>query len=601
MAVGGFAQTTTAAFLQDISSSATLTTSESTTRTKILTDATISSYWVVQVNPIETYLTGKHLSFTLPGRSLPISFDADYVSSQTDGSYHWLGYAADGSIIDISKFSDGSYFGGIFNGYDNSRYQILSLSPGRCLLTKKTSGIYTNNDCATPGDLTNNSPEDDGTDNEIEDRTGCEVNLIRVLFLYTPAAAATGFNPSNVAFACINDLNAAAATSGIPLGSVSYHNAGVAAISFSESSLGNIFSDRASIIGNTTAQTLRSSYSADIVVLLTAPAYGTTIGFAKPDGGPNAFAVVVITGAAGPAIGAGFTATHEIGHLSNARHQKCLLAACQPAPSGCDDDTDYHGFVFTPPSTGVKVETVMAQSTCAAPKVLRWSNPNALFLGEPTGTKHQKDYRTIIKEASTLSCYMPAPTSGNPLFGLTINGNSTICSGSPFGYYSFAINPFGVAYPLTYSWEVSSTGTGSYTVVGTGANYVLTSISGLSNPFFLRLTVTDLGGKIISTQISVDIVNCLGGGDAEDRGDMNNGDLEKFRIYPNPTSGIINVLTTSQSTDFKITDAKGRVLYITPIFHDKYFSFDFSQLPSGIYYLHTTESSFSKTFKVVKI
>lgn len=279
-AVGVFAQTTTAAFLQDISTSVTLTTGESSTRTKILTDATISSYWVVQINPIETYLTGKHLSFTLPGSTRSISFDADFVSSQTDGSYHWLGYASDGSIIDFSKFSDGSYYGGIFNGYDNSRYQILSLSPGRCLLTKHTSGIYTNNDCAAEGDLIVDSPEDDGTDIEVEDRTGCEVNLIRVLFLYTPAAAATGLNPSDIAFACISDLNAAASTSGIPNGSVSYHFAGISAISFTESIIGNISSDRASIIANTTAQSLRNTYSADIVVLLTGPAYGTTLALA---------------------------------------------------------------------------------------------------------------------------------------------------------------------------------------------------------------------------------------------------------------------------------------------------------------------------------
>lgn len=299
-------------------------------------------------------------------------------------------------------------------------------------------------------------------------------------------------------------------------------------------------------------------------------------------------------------MGSGFTATHEIGHLSNARHQLCNLEACQPAPQGCDDDTDYHGFVFTP-SGGVKVATVMAQAICAAPKILRWSNPNSFFMGEATGFKRSRDFRTIMREASTLSCYRSAPPSGDPIFGLTINGNATVCSGSPFGYYSFALNPFSVTYPLTHSWETSATGTGSYTVVGTGANFVLTSVSGLSNPFFLRLTVTDLGGKKNTTQISIDIVSCAGGGDAEDRVDINNDAFGKSKIYPNPTSGIINVLTTDQSTNFKITDSNGQLQYITPAFHNTYYSFDLSALPSGIYYLHTIENSFAKIFKVVKI
>ncbi len=594
------AQATLAAFLQDITGSATLTTNEQSKRTKIMTDASISSSWVVKVNSIENYLTGKHLSFTLPGTSRPIAFDADYVSSKTDGSYYWIGYSSDGSVFDISRFPDGSYHGSIVDAPNGGKYQLISLSTTRCILVKYAPGTGGSSSCTVEG---YNESGDVENVTMVGDRTGCEVNLIRILFLHTPGADATGINPSNVAGACINQLQAAANTSGILLGSLNYLAVGVLPFSFTETN--DIATDRLSVINSTTAQNLRNANHADLVVVLTASAYGTTLGTALPTVSSNdpstpstAFAIVVINAAVGP-VGDGFTAVHEIGHLSATRHQVCNHSLCNVTGGGCStEDVRTHGHLF--PVNGATIRTITTQAQCGGTAIMRWSNPDVTFMGVATGNKFSNEASAIRLFAPHISCFRPAPPSGEPMFGLTIDGNPTVCSSSAFGVYSASVSSFNLVYPLTYSWEVSATGTGGFTQVGTGQQFILTSVAGLPNPFFLRVTVTDYGLRTSTTQRSISIVSCAGGG-ADDRAAPDVNAFRQTALYPNPTSGIVYFSTTKPSTRLKITDSNGRILQIVPTAAGTNWSFDLSNVPDGIYYLYATENASTRTFKVVKL
>lgn len=76
---------------------------------------------------------------------------------------------------------------------------------------------------------------------------------------------------------------------------------------------------------------------------------------------------------------------------------------------------------------------------------------------------------------------------------------------------------------------------------------------------------------------------------------------EKFNISPNPTSGTIKLNSTiSGSAEIKVYNSIGEKPYQKNILLQKQNTFDFSELPSGMYFLEIKNQKISNTLKFIK-
>ncbi|MBX2891366.1 MAG: hypothetical protein KF734_10590 [Saprospiraceae bacterium] len=190
--------------------SVTLNGQEQTLLTQVQQRTNIVTSWLVEVNSIENSLNGNVLSITLPESSTVYTFDADVVTSVSDGEYYWAGYNADGSSANLRRGPD-DFLGHFYIAPIDFYYEIASISSERAVLVKYAPSVINGyGDCSLGDD------DDDETDDEVEDRSGCEDNKIRVLFLHTAAAAAIGTpSPTTVAHTVVAQLNGTSLASGL--------------------------------------------------------------------------------------------------------------------------------------------------------------------------------------------------------------------------------------------------------------------------------------------------------------------------------------------------------------------------------------------------
>ena len=81
----------------------------------------------------------------------------------------------------------------------------------------------------------------------------------------------------------------------------------------------------------------------------------------------------------------------------------------------------------------------------------------------------------------------------------------------------------------------------------------------------------------------LDTMQIVGGGETETRSITD--DLFKVEVYPNPSTRMVNVKSTSQSTYLTVYDSVGKLLD-ERILSNKESTIDISQYPIGIYNLH---------------
>jgi hypothetical protein len=306
------------------------TSAEQAMLNRIQSDEMADVMWHINVSPIHNYITGQTLTITLPGNEGSVYLTADYVISQPNGEYYWSGANPNGSIAQVGKNEHG-YFGRIYNVVTGNEYGMLNLSSEKQVLVK-----YNGTALQMQGGCGNGTEDDDDTGGEVEDRSGCPNNNIRVLVLYSAGTLTTIWNPLVVGPQIVNELNSASLASGLNSLAVSFSLAGVFLLpGFVES--GDHVADVNLLRNNTTAQALRDANLADIVILLTTSSYPGIAGYAKgiKVKNQNAYCIATIRAAA-----TSFTGTHEIGHLLGCRHQRCTTCSqsCDPSPS------NNHGF-----------------------------------------------------------------------------------------------------------------------------------------------------------------------------------------------------------------------------------------------------------------
>ncbi|WP_262151781.1 T9SS type A sorting domain-containing protein [Chryseobacterium foetidum] len=74
----------------------------------------------------------------------------------------------------------------------------------------------------------------------------------------------------------------------------------------------------------------------------------------------------------------------------------------------------------------------------------------------------------------------------------------------------------------------------------------------------------------------------------------------KAKIYPNPTSGIVNVSTENEIESIIIYSLNGQILKTEKINREKKVSVDISGIPSGTYLLKVKTNNGEKTLKIIK-
>lgn len=512
------------------------------------------AYWPISVDNFESALNGRTLQANLPNE-VATTFEADFPHSKGPGNYFWVGYNLDGSYFQIIKRPD-EVSGKIYIAASDNFYRIISLSPSRTILVKYDNSIpREHDDCGVPATEEEEEPE-------VVDRGGCEFNRIRVLFLFTPAVATATPSPLSISLDVIDEINTTCMASGMAETDVHFERAGTVLLpGFLENM--QIEDDLNAVCDNTTAQNLRDLYYADIVVLFTAGHPGPIIGVANlTASNKKAYCVAELRFSNS---GGSLTATHEIGHLLGARHQR--KSTCDV--SGFDNWTWHHGT-----QVGTTMKTMMAQLACPNPtRILRWSNPDTDFMGMSTGSTTNNNAKKIEKRAGNVCCFREEPPSSGGTgsaytFLASINGPKEICNVQNYYPYQATITSSpAIVNPLTYLWETSYIGVGNYTQVSTGSSWVLTNPSTLPGAWTtLRLTVTDAANHTAQAFYEIHRIDCFGDSTGtEDRSsfipDSGVEILQKEAIFltPNPAKDVVTIKGLEVDTEVTIFDVNGRI------------------------------------------
>lgn len=417
-----------------------------------------------------------------------------------------------------------------------------------------------------------------------------------------PSVVNSVFSPSLVALSVISEINAACDASGIAATDAHFAYAGTALLPGFAENL-DIHDDLDDLRNSTAAQNLRNDYYADIVVLITANVHTGAVGVARLKASDaKAYCVIEI----GSALFNGFGATHEIGHILGARHERC--STCGNV-DGCDNKTDHHGFLV-----GTEMRTIMAQNTCPAgtTRIGNWSNPAVNFMGFATGTSDNNNAAQVRSRADKVSCFRSSPPfgggsgQGGSPFLVSINGSKEVCNAQGYYPYQAVITTTpAVTYPLSYVWEISPIGVGSWTQVSTTNSYLLTNPASFPNYWMtIRLTVTDAAGNISVGFFEVKRISCFGSG-GEDRSahGLEEGSFESnsgVYLLPNPASESLTIQGIMGGSQISILNMNGKLVqaFMGLQNAENKVSVSLSSIPPGVYIVSIKEPQQASSIKI---
>ncbi|MBN1924929.1 MAG: zinc-dependent metalloprotease [Prolixibacteraceae bacterium] len=355
---------------------------------------------------------------------------------------------------------------------------------------------------------------------------------VRVLVLYTDSADAAVYNINNTIGLAIAQINDAISNSAISSNLI-VTLAGVEYFNFTETN--NIGIDVNSLSNNQTVASLRNSYEADLVILMTDGNYNNGVyyiyGMVKNIGPINADAYAIVE--ADHATSSHYTFAHEIGHLFGGLHNT-------------DQNGTYeHGYFFY---TGIwpfgsYKYTIMA-SCGDNPRILHYSNPNVQYQNVATGTTEYNNVaRKLRVEAPTVEGFRQSV----PLLSVFISGPTV---GNNLNMYTWYANVSGGTSPYSYSWNLSLDGYTYQPTVSQSSSY-----SGrlpYNNNLYLRVTVSSSDG-----QSAVDFHTTINRGSIEELKSVSTSSKTsdsvfiksqesslapiELAIYPNPLENISTI------------------------------------------------------------
>lgn len=545
--------------------------------------------YIVRISSVKESLQNGRLVMDMPGKSgRRIDLRTKYSFASSINESQWFGEFSDGDALLIDK--DGHSFGHVRIGKNN--YDIHYLENGYAGVFLIDSEFIKQTECGTvhvPG------PEKSVDESEPEfSMMSSSQPIVRVLVLYTQAAQNSGYNIPNVVQLAFSQFVTASINSNVVVG---LHLAGIEFLDFIENN-NNAQSDVIRLRDDATAQQLRNSYEADLVMLLTGNNYGLTRGVVVSVGPDeqNAYGLIQIGYASSSST---YTFVHELAHLFGARHEN----TSDNTPGDAHAHGWQTGFIFTKKyGTVVHTEDVTNRT-----RLLYFSNPYISHNGNPTGVLGQSFNARVINVNGWI---VQDFRQSGPAFSTTISGPGSANGGD---ILSFFANPINGQSPYSYQWQVN-TGSGYYVA---GSSYNLNIVMPNDNDMEVFLTVTDANNQQATAYNFVHNTS-LGGGCTvcQDEGIQDSipeevinqlNDVESLLIYPNPSSSQLNLIHKTQSnqvTKVQIMHPSGRVIYQTELYSNylgvAVDSIDISHLKSGTYYLKYFKSNIVKTLRFVK-
>ncbi|WP_338769306.1 T9SS type A sorting domain-containing protein [Bernardetia sp. ABR2-2B] len=537
---------------------------------------------LVRFNDVEKVIEENKLEFVLPNYPCKLYFTYQSGEYEDSNNYHWYGTlfnekqqnCSGGSILFVKK--NGKTFGTI--DVDGNSYEFVEIENGYQMLYKIDSehkGVCGNLDknVISP---TKKPTLDEVIDQNTAERIQClELTKVRVLVLYTPAADATADINAATTIG-IQQLKTALTNSGVGKDDVDIELAGLLPFSFTETN--NIYKDVESLSKSSTAQSLRTQYQADVVVLLTDGIYGLILGIAA--GGEvntqfeNGYAIVEAT------VASQQTFAHEVGHILGARHQYDIDNV----------GTIEHAYIFRPgwwPTA--ECFTIMSGDLTynqRQRRLLHFSNPNINYNGHATGDNHRSNTAKHFRTTGKIVANHIPNVAGN--YYVSLIGSQTPCPWQD-NWYEADIRcgkP-----PFTIQWHTSTNGV-NYNYRAAGEFFLFQAPTQNGTNTTIRMTVTDVNGasqiRYIQTT-SYSAPNSLSCSENTGNGLRVENNITA-KVIPNPIEGnaklYVELPKADTQTQILIVNTFGKTI---KIFDTSDFSkqgeFDISGLPTGLYYV----------------
>ncbi|WP_375559694.1 M12 family metallo-peptidase [Bernardetia sp. OM2101] len=396
-----------------------------------------------------------------------------------------------------------------------------------------------------------------------------ELSKVRILVLYTPAAVPSITTTTNLA---MQQMRTALSNSSVDRNDLQIEVAGIIPFNFTETS--DIDADVNRLSLTSSAQSLRNTYQADLVVLMSGNYVGNLSGYTKSlnQDFEGAYSIV----AAPYAASSNLAFIHEVGHLMGGRHEE------NNDPRG----TIEHGYCFRPTLFSAKKSTVM--SVVVDNHILHYSNPNRYYAGCPTGTSNSNNVAQHFRNAGRkIAAHFPN-TPGN--FYTSIIGSQTPC---PWQDNWYEADVRCGTPPFTIQWHTSTNGV-NYIYRASGEFYLFQAPMQNGTATTIRMTVRGSNGITQTRYIQTtsyspsNSLSCDGSTGNGFRTEKENNIITK--VSPNPVEGKAKLYVELPKEDTQIqiliVDSFRKTIQIldTSKFIQKG-EFDISGLSTGLYYI----------------
>lgn len=551
------------------------------------------NFHFVEVNPLSEVEDDGRVSINLPYLPCPqLTFQLSRGSYTDDMNYGWYGKeeneASECTMTNLTILGLGNEYIGNLT-FNEKSFELFDLTGGVRLLCESNLSQTKESECGM------RSYEPQPVDEPpMQPFAACEVVKTRVLVLYTDAAEAIEPNIYARANLAISQTNSAFANSQVFGIGTPIELADVVPFNFTETF--DISTDIDSLASNPTAQSLRSQFNADLVVLFTNGDYPNLFGITK-EIGPifnSSFAIVQVSSS----TSGRFTFAHELAHLFGARHNG------DPAGGFAHGYIIHYGFLGI---FGPKQYTIMANLPINKSRISHYSNPNVSFMGKATGTSANNDNARQIEDAAPTVGAFFTETSG---LSVSFNENSENvddCVGGPLQVSADV--KCGIP-NYSYVWY-RSTNNITWTQIGTGvsANIAIAAApNNGSKTTFYRVVVTDAIGASVTKNGSYTAYcepePCPGC--PKRTGQFTPREI--LSISPNPTEGE-TMLTLKNEFDgivnIEVVNTNGSVVMcIDNAYHtagELSYNLTNHRLPSGLYFVRASGQNFTTIQKLVII